>query len=89
MVVRNQTAMKPKICAVLADVQSQGMYPRGQVAQGGVNGAVPGNAPHRREGRSTDQHRKMAFSRPIIPPMSGVLCAIIDNFQPLWGKSGS
>jgi hypothetical protein len=51
-----------------------------------MNRTMPRHARQRRQRRGADQHGKMAFPRTIIPTMSGVLCAFVHNFKPLWGK---
>ena len=55
-------------------------------AQGGVNGTMPGKAALLRQCGRLDAYTKMAFARSVVPGMTRVAMAFVQDFQPFRGK---
>jgi hypothetical protein len=62
------------------------MNPRVQVAQGRMDGAMPRNPRHRRQGCGANPHMEMALAGTVIAAMACVLVAFIHDFKRFWLK---
>lgn len=66
----------------------EGMDPLGQqIAQRGIDGALPGDAGLAREGCRDDLHGEVAFAPLIMTGMAPVLFAVIDDSEIVGRKS--